>query len=129
MEKDYEQIEREALKKEKELRDARMVIDALSEYVNHRKSSEAFIEMFKREHRALQQSMFRLLLQTMEAIASDDYHTDGRNEDSKAIAQTLLRGFKEAKKQEYINEGTSLPRAEEYVSGHGEKPSNYLGHI
>jgi hypothetical protein len=31
-----------------------------------------------------------------------------------------------AKKEEYIKEGVSEERAENYVSGEGEKPSRYL---
>lgn len=122
-----EEIER--LKSEKEMLEAKILVDALSDYVNHRKSDNAFIEAFKREHRTLQQSMFRMLLKLIEEIGGDEYHTDMRNEASKAIAQTLLKGFKETKKQEYLNEGVSLPRAEEYVNGHGSKPSNYLPFI
>jgi len=66
----------------------------------------------------------------MEEMATDNYHTDGRNDDSKKMAQTLLEGFKQAKKQEYINEGVSEARAEEYVTiGDGAKPSRYIPHV
>jgi hypothetical protein len=67
----------------------------------------------------------------MEEMATENYHTDGRNEDSKKMAQTLLKGFQMAKKQEYIMEqGVSEQRAEEYVTlGDGAKPSRYLSHV
>lgn len=125
-----EEIEIKAQREEKELRDAKEIMDALGSYVNYRKSTKAFIEAFKREHRTLQQSMFKMFLALMEEMATENYHTDGRNEDSKKMAQTLLEGFKLAKKQEYINQGVSESRANDYVTtGDGAKPSCYLPHI
>ena len=117
----------QADREQKEREEATAVMDALARYVNYGKSKKAFIEAFKREHRTLQQSMFRMFLELMEDMATGEYHTDGRNEDSKKMAKTLLEGFKLAKKQEYINDGVSEKRAEEYVSiGDGAKPSRYL---
>jgi len=125
-----DEIERKAQKEEQEIRDAKVVMDALGNYVNYRKSPKAFIEAFKREHRTLQQSAFRMLLELVEEMASVSYQTDGRNEDSKKMAQTLLEGFKLAKKQEYLNQGVSEARATEYVGSlSGGKPSQYLPHI
>jgi hypothetical protein len=37
---------------------------------------------FMRQHRTLQQSSFRVILKLIEAITSDDYRHDGRNEAS-----------------------------------------------
>lgn len=132
-EQEFERQEREYERKErleKQINDAKVVVDALGNYVNYRKSSEAFTEAFQREHRTLQQSAFRLFLELMEEMATDNYRTDGRNEGSKALAKTLLKGFQMAKKQEYMEEGVSEQRAEEYVTlGDGGKPSRYLGHI
>lgn len=114
-------------REQKERDEATALMDKLARYVNYNKSKKAFIEAFKREHRTLQQSMFRMFLELMEDMATGEYHTDGRNEDSKKMAQTLLEGFKLAKKQEYIKDGVSEKRAEEYVSiGDGAKPSKYL---
>ena len=125
-----EEIERKACKNEQEFRDADAVMTALGNYVNYRKNTQAFIDAFKREHRTLQQSMFGMFLALMEDMATDNYHTDGRNEDSKKMAQTLLEGFKHAKKQEYIKDGVSEARANDYVTtGDGAKPSRYLPHI
>jgi hypothetical protein len=127
MEDNIEEIERKACKNEQEFRDADEVMTALGLYVNYRKSSKAFADAFKREHRTLQQSAFRMFLELIEEMATDNYHTDGRNEDSKKMAQTLLEGFKLAKKQEYINDGVSEERAESYVTtGDGAKPSRYI---
>ena len=74
--------------------------------------------------------MMDIHLELMEEIATENYHTDGRNEDSKKMAQTLLKGFKLAKKEEYIEQGVSEERAEEYVTlGDGGKPSQYIPHV
>lgn len=114
---------------EKQAQEAKEIMDKLANYVNYGKSKKAFIEAFKREHRTLQQSMFRMFMELIEDMATGEYHTDARNEASKNMAKTLIKGFKEIKKQEYINEGTSEKRAEEYVSGLGSQPSRYLPFI
>ena len=125
-----EEHEAKMLQEEKQRKEAQDLMDALGNYVNYGKSKKAFIEAFKREHRTLQQSAFRMFLELMEEMASENYHTDGRNDDSKKMAQTLLEGFKQAKKQEYLNEGVSEKRAEEYVTiGDGAKPSRYIPHV
>ena len=125
-----EEHEAKMLQEEKQRKEAQDLMDAIGNYVNYGKSKKAFIEAFKREHRTLQQSAFRMFLELMEEMASENYHTDGRNDDSKKMAQTLLEGFKQAKKQEYINEGVSEKRAEEYVTiGDGAKPSRYIPHV
>lgn len=129
-EQEFERQEREHQRLEKEIRDAKEVINTLGNYVNYRRSSKAFAEAFKREHRTLQQSAFKMFLELMEEMATENYHTDGRNEDSKKMAQTLLKGFQLAKKQEYIEQGVSEERAEEYVTlGDGAKPSRYIPHV
>ena len=127
---EFERQEREYERLQKEIRDAKEVVDALGNYVNYRRSSKGFAEAFKREHRTLQQSAFKMFLELMEEMATENYHTDGRNEDSKKMAQTLLKGFQMAKKQEYIEQGVSEERAEEYVTlGDGAKPSRYIPHV
>ena len=129
-EQEFERQEREYERLEKEIRDAKEVVDTLGNYVNYRRSSKAFAEAFKREHRTLQQSAFKMFLELMEEMATENYNTDGRNEDSKKMAQTLLKGFQLAKKQEYIEQGVSEQRAEEYVTlGDGGKPSRYIPFI
>lgn len=96
---------------------------------NHDKIEE-FVEAFTYQHRTLQQSAFGMFLQLIERMSSDDYHTDARNVDSKKMAQSLIKGFKLVKKAEYIAEGTSEAKAEEYVSTEsGSKPSKYLPFI
>jgi hypothetical protein len=123
---EFERQENARLKADKEMREGLELVKALGEYVNYNKSRKAFIEAFKREHRTLQQSAFKMFLMLMEEMATENYHTDGRNEQSKIVAQTLLKGFAMAKKEEYLNEGLSEERATRYVSGDGAKPSLYL---
>jgi hypothetical protein len=127
MENNQDEIEAKLSLEEKQRKDAQEVMDALGNYVNYRKSSKSFADAFKREHRTLQQSAFRMFLELIEEMATENYHTDGRNEDSKKMAQTLLEGFKLVKKQEYIKDGVSEERAESYVTtGDGAKPSRYI---
>lgn len=126
---EFERQENARLKADKEMREGLELVKALGEYVNYNKSRKAFIEAFKREHRTLQQLAFKMILELVEEMATENYHTDGRNEQSKLMAQTLLKGFAMAKKEDYINEGVSEERATSYVSGEGAKPSLYLSLI
>ena len=75
-----------------------------NEITNHLNSyndkSEKFNDAMSREHRTLQQNFTRLCLKWLEYVASEDYLTDGRNEQSKEVAQTLLNGFREVKLKE-----------------------------
>ena len=124
---EFERQEREYQQRDKALREGKELMDQIGNYVNHGKSRKGFIDAFKREHNTLQQLTFKMFLELMEEMASDNYRTDGRNEASKKMAQTLLKGFQIAQKQQYMAEGVSEARAEEYVSlGLGSKPSAYL---
>lgn len=97
---------------------------------NNNEKHQEFIDAFSAEHRTLQQSGLGLMLQLIEHMASDAYETDTRNEDSKKMAQDLIKGFKVVKKEEYLAEGYSETRAEEYLSTEsGSKPSKYLPFI
>jgi hypothetical protein len=106
--------------------------EAITDFVNssNKEKNQEFIEYFSWQHRTLQQSAFGLMLQTMEYMASEKYHTDARNQDSKKVAQTLMQGFKVAQTAQYVAEGTSETRAKEYMELDGfDKPSRYLGFI
>ena len=126
---EFERQENARLKAEKEIQEGLELVKVLGDYVNYRKSSKEFIEAFKREHRTIQQSAFKMLLELVEEMASENYHTDGRNEQSKIVAQKLLKGFQIVQKQEFMNQGDSEERATRYVSGDGAKPSLYLRFI
>jgi hypothetical protein len=101
--------------------DAKELTNIITDHLNtFGDKSEAFNEAMSREHRTLQQNFTRLCLKWLEHVASDEYSTDGRNEQSKEVAQTLLAGFKDLKAQEGYT-GSTL----EMMS----KPSGYLGTI
>lgn len=121
--------EKKRIKYENELATATDIISKLADIANHRRDITPLIHAFKNEHRTLQQGIFGMMLKIIEAVAEDDYKTDLRNEDSKAVAKKLMAGFKEMKRQDYINEGCSPSRADEYVTGEFSKPSNYLINI
>jgi hypothetical protein len=97
------------------------VVESVTDYLNsYSNKTQSFCEEMSREHRTLQQSFTRLCLEWVEHVSSENYSTDGRNEDSKKIAIELLEGFKEQKKKEGYTEQTL-----EIMS----KPSVYLGLI
>jgi hypothetical protein len=111
---------------------AKELAEIITDFVNSSNTEkyDEFVEIFSHQHRTLQQSAIGLMLRVIEHVASDDYKTDPRNEDSKKIARNLIDGFKIVKKQEYMDEGTSEAKAEEYVSTEsGSKPSKYLGFV
>lgn len=81
-----------------------------------------------RQHRTLQQSMFRVMLGVIEHMASNDFHTDGRNEGSKKVAKQLIAGFKLQIAQEFRDQGVSEERIAEYMKA-DFGPSAYLGYI
>lgn len=106
--------------------------EAITDFVNssNKEKNKEFVEAFSCQHRTLQQSAFGLMLQTIEHMVSENYHTDARNEDSKKVAQTLMKGFKVAQTAQFVAEGTSEERAKEYMELDGfDKPSRYLRFI
>jgi hypothetical protein len=104
--------------------------EQLGDFVNnYNHDAEAFIDGFCRQHRTLQQSSFRLILQLIEKVASDDYATDGRNEGSKKVAKQLLNGFKLELIKGEMERGMSREDSEKYANNEHCKPKNFLGHI
>ncbi len=97
--------------------------------------TSAFIDQFCREHRTLQQSIFRELINLMKFIASDEYHTDGRNDASKKMAKKFIEGYAEMVKKEevkyFLERGYTAEQAEEqgeiYRKQVIEKPNMYIG--
>ena len=104
------------------------LVKQFSDYVNTfndkgKEFCEAMESMCKEmsnEHRTLQQSFTKLCLQWLEHCASDEYRTDGRNEQSQKIAREVLEGFKQKQIQEGFT-GETLKMM--------SKPSGYLGCI
>jgi hypothetical protein len=97
--------------------------------------TDAFIDQFCREHRTLQQNIFRELIKLMAFIASDEYHTDGRNDASKKLAKKFIEGYAEMVKKEeigyLIGKGYTAEQAEEkgeiYRKQVIENPKMYIG--
>ena len=85
-------------------KDVQVIKDFSNAVNNYNFDTKAFIEQFKREHRTLQQSMFRAMLALILEMSKDEYQVDGRNEYSKKTAQNLVRGYAEEMKQEYLRE-------------------------
>lgn len=96
---------------------------------NYNCKHEDFIDSFIREHRTLQQSSFRLILMLIEKMASDEYQTDGRNEQSKKIAKKLIDGFKNEIIKEEMATGLTEEAAISYVNSPYVKPHKFLGTI
>lgn len=69
---------------------AREMSNFVNSYSNRNK--EFNLEMAN-EHRTLQQSFTKLCLQWIEYVASDEYRTDGRNQDSHDVCQKMVQAF------------------------------------
>jgi len=101
--------------------DAKELTNVITNHLNSfNDKSEEFNLAMSREHRTLQQNFTRLCLKWIEFVASEEYLTDARNEQSKEVAQNLLSGFRELKIEEGYS-GNSLDMM--------SKPSGYLGTI
>ncbi len=104
--------------------------EILGNFVNtsNRDKSKEFIEGFSRQHRTLQQSSFRLIMELIEFMASDNYKTDLRNESSKAVAKRLINGFETEYHKELKSQGVS-ERNIESSTGEHFLPSKFLQFI
>jgi uncharacterized membrane-anchored protein YjiN (DUF445 family) len=117
----FEANERQIIKEENQIRDALKVTKVLTDYLNtFSDKNKAFNKAMEREHRTLQQAFTKLALSWLEHIASDDYRTDPRNEQSKQIAQQLLAEFRAYQRRQGYT-GSTL----DIMS----KPSEFLGCI
>lgn len=105
--------------------------DIMTDYVNgfSRDKGKEFIEGFTRQHRTLQQSSFRVILELIEHMASNSYQTDLRNEASKKIAEKLMAGFKKVIYEEEIAMGSSPETAKEISESENFIPSRFLPFI
>jgi hypothetical protein len=109
---------------------AKQLAEDFSDFVNsYGHNTDAFIEAFSRQHRTLQQSMMRVMLATIEHVSSDNYHTDGRNEQSKDVAKKLISGFKKELAIEQQGMFLTEERLQDYVNSEYCTPSRFLGTI
>ena len=116
--------------------DSHKVIEAIANLVNNFSfEPDAFIDQFCREHRTLQQSMFRTIVRLICRMASEAYCTDARNDGSKALAKKFIAGYAEMVKKEEkehllrsgYDEATADVKAEEYRVAIVEAPDKYIG--
>ena len=113
---------------EKVVEDFSNVVNSFSDY------SESFIDGFTRQHRTLQQSMFGCITKLVGHMASEEYRTDGRNEQSKKVATAMLTGIREMYAQvesdHYQRNGYSPEEIEiklkKFRENFDKNPSNYL---
>lgn len=105
---------------------AKQLAGQVTDYVNSYSSDKnsQFAKALSCEHRTLQQSTLRLMLETIEMMASDEYRTDGRNESSKTTAQRLMRGFAKV-----VAEEQNVPLEDVLKNWDVYRPSRWLGHI
>jgi hypothetical protein len=79
-----------------------------------------FIKAFTNQHRTHQQMMFGTILKIVDAVASDDYGTDGRNIESHNRAKLMVNGLKKEviadlqKNDPYYWTGT---KAKDWING------------
>jgi hypothetical protein len=109
---------------------AKQLAGQVTDYVNtfsndrNKQFAQALAHALSREHRTLQQSTLRLMLETIEMMAGEEYRVDGRNEGSKKVAQRLMTGFaKEVALEQNIPVEDVLKSWDVY------RPSKWLGHI
>ena len=84
---------------------AEELAEALSTFVNGASSNqvEKLAELMAQDHPTLQQSKMRLACLFIEEMANKQ-RVDARNETSNKTAKAMIKGFKEASKQEIIDQ-------------------------
>jgi hypothetical protein len=77
----------------------------ISRFVNgaNNDQMEQLAELMGNDHPTLQQSKMKLACMFIEQMANKSY-TDARNEESKKIANAMIRGFKDHSKAEIIKQ-------------------------
>lgn len=84
-----------------ELSDTQKVVNVITDFVNSMSMNpKEFIAHMENEHRTLQQSFTRLVLQWLEHCATDKYRFDGRNEDTHRISKELVDAFSKLKEEQ-----------------------------
>lgn len=68
--------------------------EKLSEAINNFGFNQTeFMNCYRRDHRALQASIFELAINIIEETAKDDYQYDGRNEYCHKMAKEIVEKF------------------------------------
>jgi len=112
------------------MKDGKELAIALTDFVNsYNFDKEGFINQFCREHRTLQQSAVRLMLELLEHISTEEYRFDGRNQGSHKVCKDLMVGFKKIIIERELKLGTTEEAAINYANSEYCKPSKFLGHI
>lgn len=94
--------------------------------------SDAFITAFRQQHRTLQQSSMRLMLELIEKIANEEdlnRFTDDRNKQTYVVAKKLVAGFKTQVIKEQLEMGVSQENAEGFANGKDCVPSKFLSFV
>jgi len=128
-----EEVKRD-YRQEREDRSRQLILD-FGDAVNKGVDTEIMHEQYDREHRTLQQSMFREIIAIICHVANDNYRTDGRNEESKAMAKKFIAGYAEVIKQEEkqrllkvgYDDARADEKADEYRVQIIASPEKYLG--
>lgn len=89
----------------------------ISRFVNgaNNDQMEQLAELMAQDHPTLQQSKMKLACMFIEQMANKSY-TDARNEESKKIANAMIRGFKDHSKAEIIKQDGYISQSlESYI--------------
>ncbi len=89
----------------------------ISRFVNSANNDqmEQLAELMANDHPTLQQNKMRLACLFVEQMANKSY-TDARNEESKKIANAMIRGFKDHSKAEIIKQDGYISKSlETYI--------------
>ncbi len=128
-----EEVKRD-YRQERENRSRQLILD-FGDAVNKGADTEVMLDQYDREHRTLQQSMFREIIAIICHVANDNYRTDGRNEESKAMAKKFIAGYaeviKQEEKQRLLKAGYDDAKADEKADVYKKEiiatPEKYLG--
>ncbi len=91
-----------------------------------RNKNSVFCKEFTKHHNTTQQSMLGTILQLVAFVATDDYRTDGRNQQSKKVAKMLVAGYAEELKKSYMADGASESMAESYKQTFLSSPKDFF---
>jgi hypothetical protein len=85
---------------------------------------EGFINVFFRQHRTIQRTMFEIMFSVIEKGASGEVGTDPRNQAAINSCKRMIEGWKKEFIAELVESGWDEQKAIEYAKGDHVKPSN-----